>query len=106
MTYIRRDMTTFNKYGNPGINAICSDTASAVHELHSWDPIILSAAIIPSVWDDFCTWITGTTHPGEVVIVVEYNKVTCDIKWIWKLTQAPNSPYLMPDVMKFVLDPL
>ena len=38
--------------------------------------------------------------------MVEYNKATCDLKWIWKLTQAPNSPYLMPDVMKFFLDPL
>ena len=41
-----------------------------------------------------------------MVIVVAYNGATCNLKWIWKLTQAPNSLYLMTDVMKFFLDPL
>ena len=70
MTDIRRDATTFNKYVNPGINEIWSDVASAVHGLHSRDPIIVSAASMPSLWDDFCTWVTGTKHTIEVVIVV------------------------------------
>ena len=70
MTDIRRDATTFNKYVNPGINEIWSDVASAVHVLHSRDPIIVSAASMPSLWDDFCTWVTGTKHTIEVVIVV------------------------------------
>ena len=106
MTDIRRDASTFNKYMKPGINAIWSNTALAVYGLHSQDPIIVSAGSMPSVWADFCTWITGTTQPGEVVIVVTYNGATCNLKWIWKLTQATKSPYLVPDVMKFFLDPL
>ena len=61
---------------------------------------------MPSVWADFCKWITTTIQPGEVVIVVAYNGPTCNLKWIWKLTQAPNSLYLIPDVMKLFLDPL
>ena len=64
ITYIRIDATTFNDYVKPGRNKIWSDAASAVHGFHSRDPRIVSAASIPSVWADFCTWITRTTHPG------------------------------------------
>ena len=106
MTDIRRDATTFNKYVKPGINKIWSDAASDVHVLHYRDPRIVPAASMPSVWADFCKWITTTIQPGEVVIVVAYNGPTCNLKWIWKLTQAPNSLYLIPDVMKLFLDPL
>ena len=58
------------------------------------------------MWADFCTWITGTTHPRELVILVAYNGATCYLKWIWNITQAPGSPYHIPDVIKFSLDPL
>ena len=106
MTGIRRDATTFNNYVNPGINKKFSDAASAVHGLYYQDPRILSAAIMPSMWSDFCTWITGTTYPVEVVMLVAYNGATYDLKWIWKLTQTPNYPYLIPDVTEFFLKPL
>ena len=62
ITYIRIDATTFNDYVKPGRNTIWSDAASAVHGLYSWYSIVVSAARMPIVWADFCTWITSTKY--------------------------------------------
>ena len=43
---------------------------------------------------------------GEVAILVAYNGETCDLKWLWKLTQAPRSPYDLPETMAYFVDPL
>ena len=38
--------------------------------------------------------------------MLAYNGETCDLKWIWRLTQAPGLPYGMPQKLKYFLNPL
>jgi len=42
----------------------------------------------------------------EVIILVAYNGGTCDLKWLWKLTQAPRSPYNLLVFIAYFMDPL
>ena len=39
-------------------------------------------------------------------MIVAYNGVSCDMKWLWRLTQAPNSTQTMPEQLAFYMDPL
>jgi hypothetical protein len=36
---------------------------------------------------------------------VAWNGEACDLKWLWRLTQAPNSRYSLPENIKFFIDP-
>jgi hypothetical protein len=43
--------------------------------------------------------------PAEMVVLVAWNGETCNLKWLWRLTQAPNSRYSLPDNIKYFIDP-
>ena len=43
------------------------------------------------VWAQFLQWIEVNTEPDKVVVMVAWNGVSCDLKRLWKLTQAPMS---------------
>ena len=58
------------------------------------------------VWDQFIQWFGSNLKRDEVAVLVAYNGETCDLKWLWKLTQAPRSKYMLPPAMKYFLDPL
>ena len=34
-----------------------------------------------------------------------YNGQNCDMKWLWKLTQALRSPFSLPSKLKWLMDP-
>jgi hypothetical protein len=34
-----------------------------------------------------------------------WNGETCDLKWLWKITQAPGSRCSLPQQIKFFIDP-
>jgi hypothetical protein len=40
-----------------------------------------------------------------MVVLVAWNGEACDLKWLWKLTQAPNSMYSLPPNIKYFIDP-
>ena len=42
---------------------------------------------------------------SETVVLVAWNGEVCDLKWLWRLTQAPNSRYSLPENIKFFIDP-
>mmetsp|Transcript_2671 Transcript_2671/g.5719 ORF Transcript_2671/g.5719 Transcript_2671/m.5719 type:complete len:210 (+) Transcript_2671:719-1348(+) len=44
-------------------------------------------------------------HDNEVAILVAYNGETCNLKWLWKLTNTPNSSIAMPPKCKFFINP-
>ena len=101
---IRRPGSVFNKYINPGEDAIWNEAAArSSHQLTATDPRILNADDIGVVWRQFEFWIGGIVSPDETVILVAYNGATCDMKWLWRLTHAPNSPYNMPPPIKFFM---
>jgi hypothetical protein len=43
--------------------------------------------------------------PAEIVVLVAWNGEACDLKWLWRLTQAPNSMYSLPPNIKYFIDP-
>ena len=57
------------------------------------------------VWSRFLAWIESNTERDEIIILVAYNGEKCDLKWIWRLTQAPRSSYTMPSKIKYFIDP-
>jgi hypothetical protein len=90
---------TFNAYINPGENAIWDDAQIAVHGLRRTDPRIANAQSIHVVWAQFVSWEFGS------VILVAWNGESCDLKWLWKICQSPNSPCAFPDKLQFFIDP-
>lgn len=43
---------------------------------------------------------------NEVGVLVAWNGASCDLKWIYNITQAPGSTLVMPYQIKYFLDPL
>ena len=88
---VYREPNTFNRYINPGRGVHFEEQCLAVHGIHPSDPRITQADKISVVWRDFCHWLETHTAADEVGIIVAYNGQNCDMKWLWKLTQAPFS---------------
>ena len=42
----------------------------------------------------------------EFIVLVAWNRETCDLKWLWKLTQMPISQLSLPNAFKYFIDPL
>jgi hypothetical protein len=42
---------------------------------------------------------------AKKVVLVAWNCETCDLKWLWRLTQAPYLRYSLPENIKYCLDP-
>ena len=105
-TSVDRQETTFNKYVKPPENAIWNESACGSHGLHANMPCIQSADDINTVWSQFCDYIKTNVNQSDTVILVAYNGHTCDMKWIWRLTQSPTAPCAMPPQIKFYIDPL
>ena len=102
---------TFNKYVYPGVKAIWNESlTTSVHGLHAEHEEIKRAKLngqdIGFVWNEFCKWVEDNTQHDEIVTLVAYNGETCDLKWIWRHTQAHNAPGRFPSKMKFFMDPL
>ena len=84
---VRRGPTTFNSYVNPGEGAIYAEHASSVHGLNASHPSIREADEIFAVWHRFCEWIRTNVPLDESIVLVAYNGATCDLKWLWRMTQ-------------------
>jgi len=100
-----RHTDVFNEYVNPGENALWDDSATAVHGLRRSDPRIEYAQSIHVVWAQFVSWFNELAKEFGAVILVAWNGENCDLKWLWKLCQSPNSPCRFPDKIQFFMDP-
>ena len=96
----------FNTYVNPGGGSEWTNAATAIHGLHRTSTCIMAAMKMPQVWAQFVSWVDSNVDSDEHAVVIAYNGETCDLKWIWRLTQAPGFPYVMPRKLKYFLDPL
>jgi hypothetical protein len=96
---------TFNKYVNPGSNAIWDEAMIACHGLRRSDPRIVSADGILTVWSQFLSWFEEVAAEASAVIMVAWNGEKCDLKWLWKICQAPGSRCLLPDKLQYHIDP-
>ena len=102
---ISRCPETFDRYVNPGENAIWDDNLTRIHGLHPADPRIISAQNIYHVWAELNHFIGRHVPPNFPIILVAYAGESCDLRWIWKLTQAPRSTLSLHPQLKFFLDP-
>jgi hypothetical protein len=96
----------FNEYVNPGEDAEWAAAATATHGLSAMDERITSARDIGEVWISFCSWIEKNIAADEEGVIIAYNGAGCDMKWIWRLTQAPNALHAMPARLAYFMDPL
>ena len=103
---IRRNPDTFNKFIKPDNDMDWAEHAIAIHGIRPSDPRIQDAGRMRIVWEQFCNWVDSVVGDDKVAVLVAYNGETCDMKWLWKLTQAPGSVYDMPSKIKFFMDPL
>ena len=88
---ISRDTVAFNSYVNPREGAIFGESATNVHGLHENHPSIFNADEIHAVWDRCCSWIRSDVAQDKFIVLVTWNGETCNLKWLWKMTQAPIS---------------
>ena len=102
---IEREPLTFNAYVYSWEGAIYLSAYTNIHWLSESSQCIKDASDINVVWSRFVGWINNNTARYEVTILVAYNGETCDMKWLWKLTQAPFTSLTLPPKIKFFMDP-
>jgi hypothetical protein len=88
---------TFNKFIQPGCApAYWAQSSIDVHGILPKDPRITGANDICPVWFQILVWLTEHMSAAETIFLVTWNGGACDLKWLWRLTQAPNSQYSRP----------
>ena len=103
---IKREGSVFNEFVRAEEGAIFNSHATAIHGLTAEHENIVNAAKIETVWDQFRRWFYAHLRDDEVAVLVAWNGETCDLKWLWKLTQAPLSPCYLPEEMIYFMDPM
>jgi hypothetical protein len=97
---------TFNSYVNPEVRPEYWDQKSiSVHGILPDDKRIKNAGNIRTVWPKFQRWFLTNVSPAEMVVLVAWNGEACDLKWLWRLTQAPNLINSLPLNIKYFIDP-
>ena len=103
---IERVADTFNSYVKPEVLPEYWDQRSiSIHGILPDDERIKNAGNMRTVWPEFQRWFWSIVSPSETVVLVAWNGEACDLKWLWRLTQAPNSRYSLPENIKFFIDP-
>ena len=99
--------TLFNEYVNPGEDAEWDSDAvgEQSHKLKATDPRIVGARKIGEVWQSFQAFISSNITHDEVGIIITYNGAGSDMKWLWRLTQAPHAPEELPSQLLYYMDP-
>ncbi len=105
MANVRREGETFNEYVKPDTDFEWDEACTNIHGLHPLHPNIVAAANITDVWGRFSQWLDRHIKKDELVILVAWNGEKCDLKWLWKLTQAPRSTLNLPLQIEYFIDP-
>ena len=72
---------------------------------HRDDSRIANADDIATVCERFNVWIDHHTSPEETIVLVAWNGATCDLKWLWKVTQAPLLALNLSSKIKYFIGP-
>ena len=104
-TNIRRDPELFNEYVNPESDLEWCPQAMQKNKIYQQHASIVDADGIETVWRRFVGWVERKIDEDEMAILVVWNGESCNLKWLWRLTQAPGSALSMPDKIEFFLDP-
>ena len=79
--------------------------SNRISKLKATDPRIVGARKIGEVWRSFQAFISSNIAHDEVGIIVAYNGAGSDMKWLWRLTQAPHAPEELPSQLLYYMDP-
>ena len=58
------------------------------------------------MWNEFVSYIDKNIGRDERGCLVAWNGESCDIMWIYKLTQAPGSKLAIPKGIRYFMEPL
>ena len=103
-TNIRCDPELFSKYVSPKSD-INWCQATQKNMLYPQHPLIMCADGIVTSWRQFAGWDERKIDEDETAILVAWNGESCDLKWLWRLTQALDLALSMPYKIEFLLDP-
>ncbi len=82
---------TFNRHVQPGCAPEYWDQRSIdVHGILPTDPRITGADEMRIVGPQFLLWLAEHSSAAQPIFLVAWNGGTCNLKWLWRLTQAPN----------------
>ena len=81
---------SFNRYVKPPDTAIWDKNAIETTGLSKDDERIVTADNINTVWNDFCTYLREYINKDKRGVLVAWNGNSCDLEWIYKITQAPG----------------
>ncbi len=96
----------FDSYIKPPTGSVIDPKSTVVHGLCMSSLELQNAPVIEVVWGNFCDFISRRIQASEIGILIAYNGESCDLKWLWRLTQAPLSTLSIPSPLKFFMDPL
>ena len=65
----------------------------------------VNADEIDVVWKEFCEFIGRHIGRDQKGVLVAWNGQSCDLRWIYKLFQAPRSVLSLPVNLEFFMDP-
>ncbi len=97
---------TYNRYVQPGCAPeYWAQSSIDVHNILPTDPRINGAGGMRTVCPQFLLWLAEHISAAEPMFLVAWNGGACDLKWLWRLTQAPNSQCSWPENGRFFIDP-
>ena len=68
-------------------------------------PSIVNADGIDVVWGRFIDFLDRHIDQTERGIIVAWNGASCDLEWLYRLTQRPTSTLLLPERVEYFFDP-
>jgi hypothetical protein len=98
----------FDSYIKPPASAIWNNFATEIHGLHKDHPVILEAEPIGIVWPKFVSHVEKVLKEckkGTKGVIVAWNGKSCDMEWLYRITQGVDSVLRMPKRCDFFLDP-
>ena len=92
---------SFNEYIKLQDNAIWDEDVCKIHGLSSQHQSITNADPIVVVWKWFIVFLDNRMGPNEKGVLVAWNGETCDLGWIDKICQAPNTTLAFPEKLVY-----
>jgi inhibitor of KinA sporulation pathway (predicted exonuclease) len=96
----------FDEYVKPPDDAIWDPRCSDVHGLTPDDEKISKADSIVQVWERFNSYVARHVGRDQRAVLVAWNGQSCDLKWIYKLCQAPRSSLQFHHSITYFTDPM
>ena len=93
-------------YVKPDLKVLWNESATKLHSLHKNHSKVINVNIINYMWNEVCKFINKNINNKEIGILVAWNWESCDLKWIYKLTQALGTTLSMPHQIEYFFDPL